>query len=115
MKHFIIWVMSICLAFIIGNNEAKAQSEIKREGKTFVQTSSRASASSNDVVTEYKWKDSKGNEYPIVLHQYSKGDKAGRWTCYINKISAKTGKEYKYYLKNGEEIAATIRKEMGLS
>ena len=83
-----------------------------RKGDTFVQTrAKRSSASSNDQVTAYKWRDSKGNEYPIVLHTYAKGEKAGRTTAYVVRTSSKTGKEYKYYLPDGEAIAAEILKE----
>ena len=113
MKKIIIGILSIILAFTFSNVETKAQN-VKREGKTFVQTSTKESSSKNDVQTSYTWKDSKGVEYPIILHQYTKGDNAGQWTCYVIKKSAKTGKDYKYYLKDGVEIAATIRKEMGL-
>lgn len=111
-KFIIIGLLSTVLMFTFSNINIKAQTQIKREGKTFVQSSSRES--SNDVETTYTWKDSKGVEYPIILHQYTKGDNAGEWTCYVIKTSAKTGKSYKYYLKDGKEIANTIRKEMGL-
>ena len=83
-----------------------------REGTTFVQQKGvRSSSSSNDQVTSYKWRDSKGNEYPIVLHTYTKGEKAGKTTCYVVKTSSKTGKEYKYYLPEGEAIAEQIISE----
>ena len=113
MKKFIIGVMCIILASVVGCNTAKAQSDVKREGKTFIASSSRSS-SSDDVATTYTWKDNKGNEYPIYLHKYTKGEKAGKWGAYVKKVSAKTKKEYKYYIPNGEQIAETIRKEMSL-
>ena len=113
MKKFIIWVMCIILASVVGCNTAKAQN-VKREGKTFIAEKSQRASESKDVATTYSWKDSKGNEYPIYLHQYTKGDKAGQWTAYVYKTSAKTGKEYKYYIPNGVEIANEIRKEMGI-
>lgn len=112
MKKLIIGVV-IILASIVGCNTAKAQN-VQREGKTFIQQNNRGSSSNNDIATTYTWKDSKGNEYPIVLHKYSRGDKAGRWTCYVVRKSNKTGKEYKYYLPDGETIAATIKREMGI-
>ena len=80
-----------------------------QEGKTFVQGARKAtSRASKDIATAYTWKDSKGNEYPIFLHTYERGEKAGRTTCYVFKTSAKTGKEYKYYIPEGEAIAAKI-------
>lgn len=81
----------------------------RREGKTFVQ---RVNApSKGDTPTTYVWRDSKGNEYPIILHTYTKGEKAGRTTAYVIRKSAKSGQEYKYYLPNGEQIAEEIMSE----
>lgn len=87
--------------------------DLKREGKVFVQEKS-SKTNKDDIATTYFWKDSKGNEYPIFLHKYTKGDKAGKWCAYVVKVSAKTNKEYKYYIPQGQEIAETIRKEMSL-
>lgn len=111
MKRFIIGVLCIILASAVGCSTAKAQT-VKREGKTFIAGSSRAS--SDDIATTYVWKDKSGKEYPIFLHKYTKGDKAGKWCAYVVKVSAKTNKEYKYYIPQGQEIAETIRKEMSL-
>lgn len=80
-----------------------------QDGKTFVQGARKGSSrASKDQPTAYTWRDSKGNEYPIFLHTYERGEKAGRTTCYVFKTSAKTGKEYKYYIPEGESIAAEI-------
>ena len=111
MHKFIIGVI-IILASIVGCNTAKAQN-VKREGNTFIAESSRGASASKDVATTYTWKDTKGNEYPIYLHQYSKGENAGKWTAYVIRKSAKTGNEYKYYIPNGADIAAQIMKETG--
>lgn len=114
MKNFIIWVMCIILASIVGCNTAKAQNQdIKKEGKVFIATSTRG-ASNDDVATDYLWRDSKGNEYPLFLHKYNKGEKAGKYTAYVIRKSAKTGKEYKYYIPNGEQIAEQIKRELGI-
>lgn len=112
MKKFIIGII-IILASVVGCNTAKAQS-VKREGKTFIVESNRGASASKDIPTTYNWKDTKGNEYPIVLHQYTKGENAGKWIAYVMKTSAKTGKEYKYYIPNGIQIASEIMKEMGI-
>ena len=60
-----------------------------------------------DIITSYKFRDSKGVNYPIVLHTYTRGENAGKTTSYIVKTS-KTGKPYRYYLPNGMEIAEDI-------
>ena len=83
-----------------------------QDGKTFVQGARKGSSrASKDQATSYTWRDSKGNEYPLFLHTYTKGEKAGRTTCYVFKTSAKTGKEYKYYIPDGEANASKILAE----
>lgn len=110
MKKSILWVIvCIILVSVAGCNTAKAQ-EIKREGKVFF---SVKSSTSKDIKTDYIWADKEGNKYPIYLHQYTKGDKAGQYTCYVIRVSKKSGKEYKHYLPNGVEIAEQIKKEIG--
>lgn len=77
--------------------------------KTF--TSVKATKASNDIETSYKWKDSKGVEYTIYLHKYTRGENAGKYTCFVFKTSKNTGKEYKYYIPNGMGIADQIKNE----
>lgn len=109
MKKTLIALFLLAPVLVAGAQEKTQQNGWKREGKTFVQT--KAQASTNDLATAYTWRDSKGNEYPIILHTYTKGEKAGRVTCYVVRTSAKTGKEYKYYLPDGERIAKEIMNE----
>ena len=112
MKKFIVWVMCIILVSVVGCNTAKAQSQdVKKEGKVFIASSSRGTSNA-DTPTEYTWRDTKGNEYPLYLHKYTKGEKEGKYTVYVIRKSAKTNKEYKYYVPNGEQIAEQIMKEM---
>lgn len=112
MKKFIIGVMCIILACVVGCNTAKAQN-VKKEGKTFIAQSSKG-ISSNDIATTYVWRDSKGNEYPIFLHKFTKGDNIGKWGAYVIKQSKNTGKDYKYYFPDNMEVASEIIKEMGI-
>lgn len=109
MKKTLISIALLIVALSATAQEKTQQNAYKREGKTFVQT--KAQKSSSDQTTAYTWKDSKGNEYPIVLHTYTKGEKKGRTTAYVIRTPAKTGKEYKYYLPDGEKIAAEILNE----
>lgn len=72
-----------------------------REGNTFVSTKS---IKARPVKTKFTWKDSKGNEYPVYIS--SKG------SCFVIRVSSKTGKEYKNYL--GPEISEQICKELNI-
>lgn len=76
-------------------------SEIKREGNTF--KVEQTTSMNQDTETIYKWQDKQGIEYPIFI------TKSG--SCYIKRVSKKTGKEYKQYLK--KEIQEQIKKELG--
>lgn len=107
MKKVIVTVAILIAAMVAGNAQDRNQN-FTREGNTFVQQKAGRGSSKTAEPTGFTWKDSKGNEYPIFLHTYAKGEKAGRTTCYVVKTSAKTGKEYKYYLPDGEAIAAEI-------
>lgn len=96
MKHLFIMLVMM-LAF----STANAQSYTRR-GDNFTQVSTKTSG--NATKTKFTWTDSKGKSYPIFVTS------TGR--CYVNKVSSKTGKEYKYYLK--EDIAREVCKELGI-
>jgi len=109
MKKTLITIAVLSLALVAGAQDKKAVRAYERDGRTFVQT--RSQKSENDRATAFIWRDKQGNEYPIFLHTYVKGEKAGKTTCYVILTSKKTGKEYKYYIPNGEEIAKEIMNE----
>lgn len=112
MKKTIMTIALLAIAISAGAQDKGRETAYKREGKTFVQSpKKRASRASEDIATAYVWRDSKGNEYPIFLHTYTRGEKAGRTTAYVIRTSAKTGKEYKYYLPDGEAVAQEILAE----
>lgn len=109
MLKKIFQVLAIAFVLAVGCSEAKCQN-VKRDGKVFT-TSSQPSKESSDIQTTYMWKDKEGNQYPIFLHKYTKGEKEGQWGAYVLRTSAKTGKEYKYYFPKNDEVALQIRKE----
>lgn len=74
-----------------------------RSGNTFI-SSKGERVKAEPVKTKFIWKDSKGKEYPIYIS--SKG------SCFVIKVSAKTGKEYRNYL--GPEISQQICKELNV-
>lgn len=110
MKHFITTIVTIFAFALIAFPVFADDNNYKVEGKT-VTLVKESNSSSNDILTDYVYKDSKDIEYPIYLHKYTKGEKAGQYTAFVYKTSKKTGKQYKYYLPNGNELAAKILKE----
>ena len=104
----------ICFALLAVAVSAWAEDNktYTKEGKTFSATPKEASDPfKGDTPTTYVWRDTKGVEYPIILHTYTKGEKAGRVTAYVIRTSSKTGKPYKYFLPEGEQIANEILNE----
>ena len=117
MKKFISTIVVIVLTIVsvsAQERHGEVRFKVKEDGRTFVQQKGVRSSSSSDRATDYKWEDTKGNVYPIFLHTYTRGEKAGRTTCYVVKTSSKTGKEYKYYLPDGEAIAEDILNRKGI-
>lgn len=74
-----------------------------RSGNTFI-SSKGERVKAEPVKTKFTWKDSKGNEYPVYI--------SSNGSCFVIKVSAKTGKEYRNYL--GPEISQQICKELGI-
>lgn len=97
-KLFIAAIMLLALSV---NNSSTYAQNVKREGTTFVVSSSRKSA--EPTKTKFTWK--VGDvEYPIYI--------SSTGSCYIIKTSKKTGKEYKQYLP--KEVCAEICKELNV-
>lgn len=109
MKKTFLTIVLLAMALSAVAQEKPQQNGWKREGKTFVQTDTQLMK--GDTITAYTWRDSQGQEYPIILHTYTKGKKAGRTTAYVIRKSAKSGNEYRYFLPDGEKIATEIINE----
>ena len=92
------------LLFALGVNNSIAQN-IVREGKTFKSVSSKSSKK-DTLMTSYRFEDSKGTLYPIIINKAS-----GR--CYVWKKSGKTGNMYKMYMK--PEVSRQIAKELNVN
>lgn len=108
MKTFLLTIISV---FLLSLSNTFAQNPTNYDASTKTFTAVKASKASNDIETSYKWKDSKGVEYTIYLHKYTRGENAGKYTCFVFRTSKNTGKEYKYYIPNGMEIAEQIKDE----
>ena len=96
MKKIIIIIAALA-AFSI----ASYSQDVVRNGKIFEQV--KKSSVKTEENTGFTYKDSKGNTYDIFI------GKSG--SCYIKKISKKTGNEYKQYL--GEEISRQVCQSLG--
>lgn len=92
----------IALIVLVGSAVCANAQDVTREGKQFVQT--QKAKTSSEKETGFTYKDSKGNVYPIYM--------GSTGSCYIKKVSQKTGNEYRQYL--GEEISSQICKELGV-
>lgn len=116
MRKFIIGLLCISLAILVGSQVAKAQS-YKVEGKT-ITVVKQSGVSSNDIKTDFTFKDSKGVEYPIYLHKATKGEHEGMYSAYVVKTSSKTGNEYKAFIPTPSEtysLGEQLAKQLGLT
>lgn len=111
MKKTILTIVLLAMALCATAQERTADKAYKREGKTFVQSAQESQMMKGDTLTAYTWRDTKGQEYPIILHRYTKGEKAGKVVAYVIRLSKKSGKEYRYFLPDGEKIANEILNE----
>lgn len=91
-KLFIAAIM--LLSWNVG---VQAQSVVK-SGNTFTQVSNKGGKSGGkETKTQYTFKDSKGNVYPVYLSASGK--------AFIKRVSKKTDKEYKQYMPEiGKQI-----------
>ena len=92
----------VCATIVLFASANNIEAQVVRNDKTFETT--KTIGASNDIPTDYMWKDSKGNEYTIYLHQYTKGEKAGEWTTYVFRISQKTGKNINTIFLQGMKL-----------
>nr|DAV02160.1 MAG TPA: hypothetical protein [Crassvirales sp.] len=96
MRIIVVFIFA-CISLI-----ASAQ-QFKREGNTFVQDTTKTFRKSEGKETKYTYRDKNNKVYPIFI--------TSSGAVYINRVSAKTGKEYRMYLPKGikEAIAKEIK------
>lgn len=75
--------------------------QVAREGNTFKSITTQTTKSEGQQ-TKYTWEDKKGNKYLIYITKNG--------AVYINRKSAKTGKNYKQYLS--KEVKEQVQKEL---
>ena len=101
MKRLFAIILFIISVTLVAN--ADDNKTYKCEGNTYSSTGRVKSNSSAPVSTGCTWIDSKGISYPIFISESG--------SCYIVKISKKTGKEYKTYMK--PEVSQDICEKLG--
>jgi len=87
------------LAFGLVSN---AQS-VTRQGNTFTQVNNRTHRA-DTLVTQFKYKDAQGKEYPIIINRAT-------GSCYIWRVS-RNGKLYKSYMR--QEVSEAICQELNI-
>jgi hypothetical protein len=87
---------------VIASVSASYAQNYTKSGKTY--KSEKTVSQSSERETGFTWEDSKGIQYPIYMGPSG--------SCYIKRVSKKTGNEYKQYL--GTEISADICKQLGV-
>ena len=97
MKKLII----AAIMLLSWNAGVQAQSVVK-EGNTFKCVTK---SKKDTLVTSFKFEDSKGKTYPIIINK-------ANGHCYVWRVSQKTGKPYPQPMK--EEISIAICKELGI-
>ena len=86
------------MLFVLTNTTA----EVIRKNNTFKITTVKTKSEGEQ--TKYVYEDDKGNKYPIFVTKNG--------TCYIKKVSSKSGKEYRQYIP--KEIKEIILKELNI-
>ena len=97
----ILFILALLTFCITANSQ-----NVVREGNTFKSIAKAPKAKADTLVTPFKFEDSKGGVYPIIVNKAS-----GR--CYVWKPSGKTGKLYKQYMK--EDVSKAVCEELNIT
>ena len=98
-RFLALLLITVCCTLVSNADDNKS---FKCENNTYSSTG-RPKSNSTAINTGFNWTDSKGNSYPIYI--------SASGSCYIIKVSAKTNKEYKQYLKL--DVSQDICKKLG--
>lgn len=88
---------------LLGMNNSSAQNVVFKNN---VVKEVSHKTSKDTLVTTYKYEDSKGRQYPIIINRAN-----GR--CYVWRESSKTGKMYKSYLP--KEVSKQVANKLNIS
>lgn len=96
----------LCISMMLACGPVSNAQSVVKEGMTFKSVTKPSKAKADTLLTDYKFQDSKGLLYPIIVNKQS-----GR--CWIWKKSGKTGRMYKQYMK--EDVSRAVCKELGVT
>lgn len=100
-RLLVLLLVTICVGLVANADDNKT---FVKNGTTYTNSSTgRQKANSTPVATGCTWVDSKGVQYPVYISESG--------SCYIIKVSKKTNKEYKQYLK--PDVSQDICKSIG--
>lgn len=95
-------VISI-LMMLCDMNNSSAQSVVFNNG---IFKAAKTKAVKDTLVTAFKWEDSKGKQYPIIINK-------ANGKCYTWRKSSKTGKLYKSYLL--KELSKQVANKLNIA
>lgn len=96
MKIILLLIMMFC-----GMNNSNAQNVVFSNG-----VFKAAKATKDTLITAFKWEDSKGQQYPIIINK-------ANGKCYTWRKSSKTGKLYKSYLP--KELSKQVASKLNIT
>ena len=103
MKNIINYILGLTLIVLISIPNNCFGQNFKRNGDTFINMST-SRTKVEPIKTKFTYTDSDKIDYPIYV--------SSTGSCFINKISKKTNKEYRKYL--GPDISQAICKELNI-
>lgn len=103
IQFIVCSVIALIITLFTMSAHAQSVSTFKVNGNSYTAVSNHSTTKSEPEKTDYTWTDTKGNTYPIYI--------SSTGSCFVIKISAKTGKEYRNYLK--PEVSADICRKLG--
>lgn len=98
MRIILLSIMMFC-----SMNNSNAQNVVFNNG---VFKAAKTKTAKDTLVTAFKWEDSKGKQYPIIINK-SNGK------CYTWRKSSKTGKLYKSYLP--KELSKQVASKLNIT
>lgn len=88
---------------LLSMNNSNAQNVVFSNG---VFKTTKTKAVKDTLVTSFKYEDSKGRQYPIIINK-------GNGRCYTWRKSSKTGKMYKSYLP--KEVSKQVANKLNIT